>query len=80
MTNAKPLFEDFSIGFAKDAYDAALGADLLLVLTEWNEFRELDFERVQKGMSTPVIYDTRNIYDPEKMRKYNFQYHAMGRK
>jgi UDPglucose 6-dehydrogenase len=56
------------------------GADALLVVTEWNEFRQPDFERMKKLMKTPVVFDGRNIYDPKKMVSMGFNYHSIGRK
>ena len=65
--------------FCKDAYEAVKGADCLLVLTEWNEFKELDFKRVKKLLRQPLIVDGRNIYDPAAMRKLGFRYVGVGR-
>src|SRR3989338_517490 len=67
------------VTFCKDAYDAVKGADCLLVLTEWNEFKELDFKRVKKLLRQPLIVDGRNIYDPAAMRKLGFRYVGVGR-
>ena len=65
--------------FVKNAYEAARGADALLVLTEWPEFLEIDFKRVRKLMRHPLIFDGRNVYEPGKIKKLGFQYHGMGR-
>jgi UDPglucose 6-dehydrogenase len=54
-------------------------ADLLLILTEWNEFKELDLEKVKKLMKTPNIVDARNLYDPEQMKQAGFNYVGIGR-
>lgn len=75
--NAKELLP--KISFADSVFDVADGADLLIVLTEWNEFRELDFEDIKKRMSTPNIIDGRNLYDPEKLRALGFNYVGVGR-
>jgi len=67
------------VTLCKDAYEAARGADCLAVLTEWNEFKELDFKRVKKLLRQPLVVDGRNIYDPERMRKFGFRYVGVGR-
>ena len=64
---------------AEDAYDLAEGCDAIVVCTEWNEFRHLDLDRIRRAMRTPVVYDGRNIYDPEHMTRLGFRYHAVGR-
>ena len=64
---------------AEDAYDLAEGCDAIVVCTEWNEFRHLDMGRVRRAMRTPVIFDGRNLYDPEIMRDRGFIYHGVGR-
>lgn len=63
----------------KDPYEVCKGADCLLIFTEWNEFRELDFSRVRKLLKRPVIIDTRNIYEPDNMAKLGFTYIGIGR-
>jgi UDPglucose 6-dehydrogenase len=60
-------------------YDALDGADALLVVTEWNEFRSPDFRRMQTLLKTPVIFDGRNLYDPGEMAEQGFVYHSIGR-
>jgi UDPglucose 6-dehydrogenase len=60
-------------------YDALKGADALLVITEWNEFRRPDFERMRQLMKQPVVFDGRNIYDPAEMRQLGFTYYSVGR-
>jgi UDPglucose 6-dehydrogenase len=67
------------IAYARSAYDAVKGADALLLVTEWNEFREPDFARVKKLMKSPVIFDGRNVYDPRHLRKLGFTYASVGR-
>ena len=64
---------------AEDAYDLAEGCDAIVVCTEWNEFRHLDMERIRRAMRSPVIYDGRNIYDPDTMARLGFRYYAVGR-
>jgi UDPglucose 6-dehydrogenase len=61
-------------------YDALQGADALLVITEWNEFRRPDFERMRLLMKRPVVFDGRNIYDPQEMRQRGFIYYSVGRR
>lgn len=65
--------------FASDEYDAIEGADILIFLTEWNQFRALDMNRVKELLATPKIADLRNIYDPETMREMGFEYTGVGR-
>jgi UDPglucose 6-dehydrogenase len=77
MEEAKPLLPDVS--WCADAYDAMRGADALVILTEWNEFRALDFERVCDLLTNPVIVDLRNIYEPETMAAKGFRYTSIGR-
>lgn len=62
-----------------DPYTVAAGSDALMIVTEWNEFKQLDLERVRGLMRTPVVFDGRNIYDPAVMRRLGFQYRALGR-
>ena len=65
---------------ARTLTQALEGADALFVVTEWNEFRHPDFERMKALMKTPVIFDGRNIYDPARMRELGFTYMGLGRK
>src|SRR5579871_4342475 len=67
------------LSFCKDPYEAAQGADALLIATEWQEFRSPDFERLQTILSRPVIFDGRNLYDPGLMQRSGFEYFAVGR-
>jgi UDPglucose 6-dehydrogenase len=68
-----------NITFAKTAYEAATGADVLVVITEWHEFRGLDPRRIKEAMRQPRIVDLRNIFDPEEMRGLGFAYEGVGR-
>jgi len=80
MDNAKRLLKDYDgITFTKDTIDAVTGADLLILLTEWNEFRELDLEKVGGLMKEKNILDGRNIYDPKVVRDFGFTYQGIGR-
>lgn len=77
MKSAKALFP--GVAFCKDPYDAAKGADALVIVTEWNQFRNLDLERIKGLLRQPFFFDLRNIYDPEKMKKLGFRYFCVGR-
>jgi UDPglucose 6-dehydrogenase len=68
-----------NVEFAEDAYAAMDGADALVLVTEWNEFRALDLDRVKQLLKTPTIVDLRNIYRPEQMREAGFNYTSVGR-
>ena len=71
---------DKSITFCRKSYQACEGADALILITEWNEFREPDFERLRGLMRRPVIFDGRNIYNPEMLRNLGFSYFGVGRR
>jgi UDPglucose 6-dehydrogenase len=62
-----------------DVYKMAEGCDALVVVTEWNEFKQLDLEKVKELLECPVIYDGRNIYDPASLKEMGFAYRAVGR-
>ncbi len=68
-----------SVIYASDIYDAVLGTDALLLLTEWKQFRMPSWEVVRRTMNTPAVFDGRNIYDPEEMRRNGFEYFSIGR-
>ncbi|NIO08832.1 MAG: nucleotide sugar dehydrogenase [Deltaproteobacteria bacterium] len=74
----KKIFGD-RIQYAKRNYDALRGADALIVITEWNEFRRPNFGRIKELLNKPVVFDGRNIYDPVEMRKLGFTYYSIGR-
>ena len=78
MKVAKGIFGS-KIQYADSSYAALTGADALAVITEWNEFREPDFSRMRKLMRQPLIFDGRNIYNPESLRALGFTYISMGR-
>lgn len=67
------------IGYAADEYDAIEGADALVIVTEWNQFRALDMNRVKQLLKQPVIADLRNIYEPADMKELGFKYVGVGR-
>lgn len=80
MANAKKIFlKDANIEYTKDPYSAAKNADLLIILTEWNEFIQLDLKKIAKLMKTRNIIDGRNIYDPAKVKDLGFNYIGVGR-
>jgi UDPglucose 6-dehydrogenase len=68
-----------NIEYAADPYEAVTGADALLLITPWNEFRQADLHRVRELINTPVLLDGRNIYDPDETRKLGFIYAGIGR-
>jgi UDPglucose 6-dehydrogenase len=68
------------VSYHKLNYDALEGAEALVLVTEWNEFRRPDFERMKKLMKSPVIFDGRNVYEPQQMLAHGFTYYSMGRR
>ena len=75
---AKTIFKE-KIEYSKDAYSALNGSDALLVLTEWNEFKRPDYDKILSLLKTPVIFDGRNIYDSDKLIKKGFKYFCIGK-
>ena len=67
------------IAYAADPYECADGADVLVIVTEWDAFRALDFDRIRQSLKSPLIVDLRNIYNPVDMRALGFQYSSVGR-
>jgi UDPglucose 6-dehydrogenase len=67
------------IGYHNNAYEACSGADAVVIVTEWNEFRNLDLERLMHLLKQPNFFDLRNVYDPPKMAALGFRYHSVGR-
>ena len=63
----------------ENAEDVLRGADALAIVTEWKEFRSPDFERIKELLKQPVIFDGRNLYDPDFVKREGFQYFAIGR-
>jgi UDPglucose 6-dehydrogenase len=78
MKIARTIFGS-KVTYAENGYDALTGVDALLIVTEWNEFREPDFGRMRKLMRDPVIFDGRNLYNPEQIRAQGFTYMSIGR-
>jgi len=81
MKEAKEYFKKYSdkILWCKDSYEASKGSDALVILTEWNEFRDLDLKRLKKLLNKPVIIDLRNIYNPLELKALGFEYFSLGR-
>lgn len=77
MSTAKQVLKH--ITYCTSPYEAARGADAILLLTEWNEFKEIDFVRLKSLMKAHVVVDGRNLYDPDEMANCGFQYEGMGR-
>ncbi len=71
--------ERADLALCKTGHEALKGADALAIVTEWREFRSPDFEHIKSVLTTPVIFDGRNIYDPEQMAQAGFSYYAIGR-
>jgi UDPglucose 6-dehydrogenase len=68
-----------SVTMCEDSYEACEGADALVIMTEWNQFRMLDLERIRSLLRAPVVVDLRNVYDPTQMRGAGFRYTCVGR-
>jgi len=78
MDNARAVLQ--GITFCRDEYDAVTGADVLVIVTEWNQFRALDLERLRSLMKRPAIVDLRNVYEPAEMARRGFVYRCVGRR
>ena len=78
MEKSKDILKN--IEYCKNPYDAAKNADALLILTEWNEFKEMDLNKIKSIMKNPLIFDGRNIHNPDDMREKGFSYISIGRK
>ncbi|MER3401735.1 MAG: UDP-glucose 6-dehydrogenase [Armatimonadota bacterium] len=77
MPNMQAIYPH--ITYCKSAYEVAEGADALVLVTEWNEFKQLNFERIKHLMRQPNLFDGRNLYDPQRLRKLGFYYYGIGR-
>ncbi|MDB4285946.1 UDP-glucose/GDP-mannose dehydrogenase family protein [bacterium] len=73
-------YTDLDIEYAQNRYDAIQDADAMIIVTEWNEFRTPNFEQLKTQLKAPVIFDGRNIYEPETMEAIGFDYYSIGRK
>src|SRR6266581_1288719 len=69
-----------AVEYCDSPYDAATGADAVALVTEWNEFKFLNLERLRAVMRRPLVFDGRNLWEPERMRRLGFEYHSVGRK
>src|ERR1035438_1236823 len=79
MERAREVLPARSMLFVDSAYEAAEGVDALLVLTEWDEFKHLDYARIRRLLRYPIIVDGRNLLSLEEMRKLDFTYLSIGR-
>jgi UDPglucose 6-dehydrogenase len=79
MEQAKPLLPG-SVAYCRDAMDAVEGADALVLITEWNEFRALSPVRLKAAMRGDVVVDLRNVYDPVALGQAGLNYHGVGRR
>ena len=79
LKSARQIFGD-RIEYFETNYDALAGADALIILTEWNEFRHPNFHRIKAALKQPTIFDGRNLYDPALMRALDFRYYSIGRR
>ena len=77
MPKARAIFKKAK--FCRNPYEAAQGADAILILTEWNEFKQVDFQKLKAIVKQPLLIDGRNMYDPREMAEKGFVYHGIGR-
>jgi len=77
MPRVQPIFPQ--VHYCRNAYEVAEETDALALITEWNEFRQLNFEQIRQTMRQPNLFDGRNLYDPQRMRKLGFYYYGIGR-
>ena len=79
LESAKKVFDDKRISWFDETYSAMVDSDILVILTEWNQFRALDLKKVKRLLKTPTLVDFRNIYNPKEMREIGFHYFSIGR-
>ncbi len=81
MNEAKKKLSKYEkkIDWNKDPYSASSNSDVLVILTEWNQFRALDMKKLKKLLKFPIIVDLRNIYNPLEMKSLGFEYYSIGR-
>jgi UDPglucose 6-dehydrogenase len=77
MEQARPLMPN--VEFCRNPYEAAEGADAVVIVTEWDVLRALDLQRLARGMKQPVLVDLRNVYPPEEVESEGFTWHGIGR-
>ena len=78
MNEAKKVLPE-NVIYCQDPYEACKEADALVLMTEWNEYRALDMEKIKSTLKQPIFIDLRNVYEPEKMKEAGFQYYSVGR-
>ncbi|MFC1484950.1 UDP-glucose dehydrogenase family protein [bacterium] len=78
MKNAKSIFDDDRVNYCKNIYEASEDADATIILTEWDEFKNIDFEKLKKQLKTPIIIDGRNMFDEHELREKGFIYKGVG--
>lgn len=78
MPNVRKLYGD-KLSYSELQMEALTGADALCIMTEWNDYKRPNFDEIRKLMRTPVVFDGRNIYEPQRMKDRGFQYHSIGR-
>ncbi len=79
--NARRIFKDNdNVVIGNDQYEVLKGAQALLVITEWNQFRNPDFDRVKEMLTAPIVFDGRNLYSPDTMARHGFAYFCIGRR
>ena len=78
MTNARAILGD-SICYAENSIVAIQGADAMVLLTEWNDFRHLELAEIKKVLKKSILFDMRNVYDPEQAKRMGFGYYGIGR-
>jgi len=78
MDNAKKILPDLT--YCQDEYETAESSDAVVIVTEWNQFRNLDLLKIKKLLKTPILLDLRNLYEPENIKKSGFIYEGVGRK
>ncbi len=79
MPRAKSELSFRNLSYAKDAYAAAKGADALLILTDWEEFAELDLGKLHATLASPIVLDGRNLFEPAVMAQHGYDYYSVGR-
>jgi UDPglucose 6-dehydrogenase len=79
IEEAQRVVSNPAVSFASDSYQALSGADALVIVTEWNEFRRPSFDKLKEELKTPLVFDGRNLYDPDLMKERGFVYFSIGR-
>lgn len=78
MEKARAVLKD--VTYVEDMNEVATGCDALVIATEWPQFKKLDLERARKGMTHPIMFDGRNLFDPREMERLGFIYKSIGRR